>query len=583
SCNDDVSEENGKNSGLFAHFSASMPHLPSRLNGPRDSAQSSVPGVKSDKKRLFVESAEGMPASLSGLVDVAPGSSAASSLLMFPIDFTSTTPASASGASGALATSSCLSSLLAAEQGPKAGAVSGVVRKTRSSSISEIRQRLTRRLSRSSGSSGNGNSNSSGSIGGRQGRRRSGSNSSSPVTSPTSRSQNLSNSAQQSKRLFTGNGSSPLIAEELSRSDKAKSDCLAADELVRGLESLSIDGAVDRGSGSDDSSDANGAGDDALQDEKPSTSRLLSESIDLVLEKRLNTSGLDRGASSSDKSESSCDDSARAEGRCDKDDLEKYATANGSLLADPAAISESLSLLTLSDTVCKDGSKAGQQAAGQDVVDVVDYEDYVYLSTHEVGQSQDPEHGQGLRNGKKDATGNEENTRPASIDGALLDGSRRWWPRRVLPVQNMQYMPKLSKLFAEISQLNANAGSLGSLRNCDYVCADCLALAQPVDEAMMTDVVSGSFRDCRDIECKNYLLQNSSSGSSTTLKEWSYSNSLSGLTLADIGSSSSGGSGGVPLDIKGSRKLDYWDVLSRCPMRPTSSLALSSLKAMAKS
>ncbi|KAJ2847665.1 hypothetical protein J3B02_004116 [Coemansia erecta] len=570
--NGDLDENQKNNCFLSTHFSASMPHLPSRSNGPRDSAQSYASAKQSDKKRLFVESTEGMPTSISGLVNVAPGSSAASSLLMFPIDFTSTSTAATSSIPATNTT------LMSTEQSCKQGAVPGVVqRKTRSSSISEIRQRLTRRLSRSSGSSNN--------------RRRSGSSNSSPTTSPVSRSRGLSEGVQQSKRLFTGNSSScSLIAEELSLSGKIQDSWSAADELVRGLESLSIDGRAGCNSNNDDKDSIR---DNCNQDdEEKSTGRLLSESIYLVLEKRLNaTTGFDSEICLNTDSESQSDDSKRIKdsGKADSD----VFSTNGSLLPDPSTISESLSLLALSDGECREKSVEAdveQEAAGRDE-DVVDYDDYVYLSTRKTVKSRNQN--QSRCNSMEGTVGNEENSRPVSVgDGEYLNGTRKWWPRRVLPVHNMQYMPKLSKLFTEISQLKAS--NLSDIRNFDYTCTDCLSLAQPVDEAMMADAAAASLRDCRDIECRNYLLQNSSSSSSSssaTLKEWASSNSLSGLTLADIcngscinsNSNSSRSRSSVSLDSKGNRKIDYWDILSRCPMRPTSSLALSSLKAMVKS
>ncbi|KAJ2238055.1 hypothetical protein H4R99_000583 [Coemansia sp. RSA 1722] len=545
--------ENQGSFGISPHFSASMPHLPSRLNGSccdsvvAQSKASSVATPSDNNKRPLAESIDG----ISGLVDVVPGSSsAASSLLMFPIDFTSAASASTTvsksifGASTGSSSSSS-SGLLAAEQSPKETTLSGVVRKTRSSSISEIRQRLTRRLSRNNSSSNN------------SGRRRSGSNNSSPTTSPTSRSKQIGNDVKQSKRLFTGKA---LIAEEICSFGKTEDNCLAADELVRGLESLSIGGKMDN----DD--------DNVFQDQRQqqTTSRLLSESIDLVLEKRLHSTGADCNATSVDNDDGDDDIS---DGKCsgyeerENIDAENRA-ANDHLSTDAPLLSESLSTLTLSDGGCfKGDTKLEQQSTGR-TVDVVDYEDYVYLSTHEITQQDTSNH----RSDQPNGFANDDTAHPLSVNSGFIDGgSRRWWPRRVLPVHNMQYMPKLSKLFTELNQLNNVVDTRDLYRTTDYVCSECMARTQPVDEAMMADFASGLHRECHDTKCRNHSIGICRSSSSmTTLGGWISSNSFSGVTLTDKGNISS--------------KMDcYWDVLSRCPMRPTSSLALASLKAMAKS
>ncbi|KAJ2818512.1 hypothetical protein FBU31_005845 [Coemansia sp. 'formosensis'] len=119
---------------------------------------------------------------------------------------------------------------------------------------------------------------------------------------------------------------------------------------------------------------------------------------------------------------------------------------------------------------------------------VLDYEDFMYLSACE------------NRRRRLRASMEEE----GGVRGDFDDDARRWWPRCVLPAQNMQYMPKLSAIFSD----------------------------EPVPPRV--------------------LLRARSEGA--------------------LGSS-------APAEC--ARRVDFWDVLGRCPMRPTSSLALASLKDMA--
>ncbi|KAJ1932557.1 hypothetical protein GGF37_007015 [Kickxella alabastrina] len=134
-------------------------------------------------------------------------------------------------------------------------------------------------------------------------------------------------------------------------------------------------------------------------------------------------------------------------------------------------------------------------------------------------------------------------------------------------------MPKLSKVFLEASR---NMARDATVPNRGYMCGQCTAAGSLVDEAMGLGSAAAPTA-CRDSECQSYLLQSHSMGSLVTLGDWFSSKSESGYT-----SLASQGNGYSIVLSSGNRKLDYWDILSRCPMRPTSSLALSSLRAMAK-
>ncbi|KAJ2892441.1 hypothetical protein IWW38_003219 [Coemansia aciculifera] len=149
--------------------------------------------------------------------------------------------------------------------------------------------------------------------------------------------------------------------------------------------------------------------------------------------------------------------------------------------------------------------------------DIMDYEDFMYLSAcenhrHRFLRSTAPESG---------------------ASGHLLVATDRskWWPRCVMPVQNMQYMPKLSLMFA---------GELSSGTN-------------------------------------NVMSDRHHSSESIPL-QWLQPDSPRLLRAR-----SEGAIGSKVATTGNGRRVDFWDVLGRCPMRPTSSLALASLKDMAKS
>ncbi|KAJ1724058.1 hypothetical protein LPJ53_001632 [Coemansia erecta] len=455
-------------------MSASMPHLPSRIAFLRDSFVSSGKGPDNVS--------QSPPGSITAaaLGGIPEGTSAAASLLLFPIDFISSSPSPSSQAAG--------------DKG-------NGMRKTRSSSISEIRQRLTRRLSRSSH---------------QQNRRRSRNNS--PVTSPTSMSKSIG--------VVATERSSAALVEVL------KDSAQKADELATELAKLSMDDAT---CDSENKTEEN--------------TRLLSESIDCLLEKRLCPESKSDPADASDQIENTA--------------CEPPLTSSTS----SSSIASATSSLTLSD------SGHTSESTGDEGTDILDYDEYMYLNT-----CKDSSSSSGTGPANASMTDRDENRVPTNCSSMV----RRWWPRRVLPVHNMQYMPKLSKLFAEAAQKNRDSG--------DYLCPDCSTasmtassngsrLPPPVDEVMMGSSAPVPV-ECRDIECRNYLHIDSGCGSSSvTLRDWfssspSSAHSSSGLSFGYL----------KPLNTKcgDSRLSGYWDILSRCPMRPTSGLALSSLKAMAK-
>ncbi|KAJ2820984.1 hypothetical protein GGI24_004332 [Coemansia furcata] len=160
----------------------------------------------------------------------------------------------------------------------------------------------------------------------------------------------------------------------------------------------------------------------------------------------------------------------------------------------------SSSSVTLSDepTECRAGQRGPLEYSG---AEVLDYEDFMYLSACE------------NRRRCRLRTSMEED---AGVRGDFDDDARRWWPRCVLPAQNMQYMPKLSAIFSD--------EPTGKQRSS----------ATPLPMA------------------PRVLLRARSEGALSS---------------------------SVPAEC--ARRVDFWDVLGRCPMRPTSSLALASLKDMA--
>lgn len=146
-------------------------------------------------------------------------------------------------------------------------------------------------------------------------------------------------------------------------------------------------------------------------------------------------------------------------------------------------------------------------ASNESLLVTEDYSHYDELLSADEGIGSDFVDGSIAFNGQTTETGNEE---------AVLC---RWWPKCVLPVRNMQYMPKLAAMFA-VAQNNA-------------ACKQC-------QEKYLED-------------CDNEQV-------------------MFGVDKLND-----------QLPSPPPQMMDLWYVLSRCPVRPTSSLALSSLKDMAKS
>ncbi|KAJ2157298.1 hypothetical protein GGF46_004606 [Coemansia sp. RSA 552] len=154
-----------------------------------------------------------------------------------------------------------------------------------------------------------------------------------------------------------------------------------------------------------------------------------------------------------------------------------------------------------------------------------DYDGYIYLTACQA--QPEPTISAGLCH-------NDENTAPERVGEEV----RRWWPRCVVPVQNMQYMPKLSTILLGSREEEPPAP----------VCGECSpSLEYPVDEAL-TSAPCCSNRSCR------YF-------SGTGARQWSSESDL------------------VSTNPRRSSE-DYWSILGRCASRPTSSLALASLKDM---
>ncbi|KAJ2716405.1 hypothetical protein H4R19_000664 [Coemansia spiralis] len=230
-----------------------------------------------------------------------------------------------------------------------------------------------------------------------------------------------------------------------------------------------------------------------------------------------------------------------------------------------ASLVSGASSLTLAE-MCPDAfpkcSPAVAASCLGDATDAVDYEGLIYLTAHTTVSDMD-----GIACG---APPTDENTMPAPrpITAAMLgfgedlddevgirSGSvRRWWPRCILPAHNMQYMPKLSTLIEDAASRSSSpdGAAVG-------LCDECIEggsapVDGPVDEAM-----AAATPGCGTPGCPNYV----------------YTLARKARRVHD---GWLGGLGGHSL----CQHSDYWDILSRCPMRPTSSLALASLRDMVR-
>ncbi|KAJ2556464.1 hypothetical protein EV175_001985 [Coemansia sp. RSA 1933] len=222
----------------------------------------------------------------------------------------------------------------------------------------------------------------------------------------------------------------------------------------------------------------------------------------------------------------------------------------------PGALASSMSSsLTLSEIGLDSAKDDGMQGVADDILD---YDEYIYLSAS--------------CGADKENSGVPEQPSEQPPETTV----RRWWPRRVLPVRNMQYMPKLSKVFSDCRLQ-------GLYNDSGFVCTHCLHSSSsdggeqqqqqqqqppPVDEAMMlmdsTDSPLPSASYCSDSRCRRHHTRTSS------VMRWL----ATGYPVKPVCRDQEQPDG---------FRMDYWDLLSRFPMRPTSSLALSSLREMAVS
>ncbi|KAJ2513636.1 hypothetical protein GGI11_004343 [Coemansia sp. RSA 2049] len=309
---------------------------------------------------------------------------------------------------------------------------------------------------------------------------------------------------------------------------------------------------------------------------------------------------------------------------------------------DVALLSSSSSSLTLSEIELDGSPHAARPQTRADVGygggagcndDVLDYDEYIYLSST---CGADKENSR-VREGEGGCVESEPDALATSValcnnhspldypnkeDDDEDDGeeTHRWWPRRVLPVRNMQYMPKLNKVFSDCGlQLLGK----GDAARDTYTCAHCargssasnsnshnssghgtegagtprghrrnFARDQPLDEAMMlVDDHTSAANDaqiqtqtplpllassseqlyCSDNRCRNYHTRTS------LVMRWL----ATGYPAKPVYRKESGHI--IQQNSNSPCKSDYWDLLSRFPMRPTSSLALSSLREMAMS
>ncbi|KAJ2655325.1 hypothetical protein IWW48_005584 [Coemansia sp. RSA 1200] len=312
---------------------------------------------------------------------------------------------------------------------------------------------------------------------------------------------------------------------------------------------------------------------------------------------------------------------------------------------DVALLSSSSSSLTLSEIELDGSPHAARPQTRADVGygggagcndDVLDYDEYIYLSStcgadKENSRAREGEGGcvesepDALAAGVALCNNYSPLDYPSREDDDEDDGeeTHRWWPRRVLPVRNMQYMPKLNKVFSDCGlQLLGK----GDAARDTYTCAHCarggsannsnssssnghgtggagiprghrrhFARDQPLDEAMMLvddhtsaasaandaqlqtqtplPLLASSTEQlyCSDNRCRNYHTRTS------LVMRWL----ATGYPAKPAYRKESGCI--IQQNHNSPCKSDYWDLLSRFPIRPTSSLALSSLREMAMS
>ncbi|KAJ2583086.1 hypothetical protein GGH95_001186 [Coemansia sp. RSA 1836] len=406
---------------------------------------------------------------------------------------------------------------------------------TAASSIAEFRQRLARRLSRSNRLSRRRGSNSASS----HHKRSSVADSfaSSSIDAATITAASDSNGKVQALSVV----SSSFEAATASAALSSDVDCEAT--LTKGLSllhmretsgSLEVPLFVSGKSSATGSSESNDSG-----------SRLLSESIDCLLAKRLfgsvDDNYVDKSATERQQIVVGTDSKLESQTLSASPSMASLSTsASSSITLSGAESPEIRSAAQLQGAL--GGSGFSVESGNTSDSEIMDYEDFMYLSAcenhrHRLMRS---------TSGDRDApallvTAAADRTKSA-ISGNFDDDARKWWPRCVMPVQNMQYMPKLSLMFAgerRGAKLMGDRHHSSESIPLQWLQPDSPRLLRARSEGAIGKVASASAGNIDD---------------------------ALGYAAAS-----------------GERRMDFWDVLGRCPMRPTSSLALASLKDMAKS
>ncbi|KAJ2745374.1 hypothetical protein GGI20_002219 [Coemansia sp. BCRC 34301] len=383
------------------------------------------------------------------------------------------------------------------------------------SGIAEFRQRLARRLSRSSRLSRRRSSgNSSSSLSSSMHKRRSGVAGTLAVPSVDAATATIANGSKRALLAVPDSFSAGTGAAA-----SLDPDCEAT--LTRGMNLLHMREAGGRLDTPQPAIGEIGAGESG----DSSGSRLLSESIDCLLERRL--FGPTACHQVTAEAGSAVPKLQPLSASSSMSSLATFASSSMTLSGEESLQASLPAAAQKLQDVLSGSGISGESASESEIVD---YEDFMYLSACE-----------SHRHRLLCPAATEKDTAGRSLD---YDG-RKWWPRCVLPVHNMQYMPKLSLMFAG---------------------------EPPHGARLMSD---------RHHSSESIPLQWLQPPSSPRLLR-ARSEGAIGKVVASAGSI---GDDSL-LDYcgtAGGRRMDFWDVLGRCPMRPTSSLALASLKDMAKS
>ncbi|KAJ1952590.1 hypothetical protein EC988_003471 [Linderina pennispora] len=364
----------------------------------------------------------------------------------------------------------------------------------------DFRHRFTRHLSRARGRKGQSQS--------QRGKHRAGSN-------PPPAAENSAEAVEQATTESMANDFSEKLANDsASLSPSAGFRLLSLEDLHEQYSGTACSSSSSLSSGSSSGSSGNSLHEAWTMSED--SSGLLSESINRMFGARLDDTEMDRGellpsGSGHSSSSSTISSGSSAVTLSDSGSMGGHEPSS---LCEKQSVE--MNLHSLLDALDSPGYSEGMGSAPQHHHqlyhgtddDVFDYDDLVFLgqriSSDSNSSSDDDE---GIGRGSTVKCGKSQlQTATAKV--------RRWWPKRVLPVHNMQYMPKLSRMMG------------------GYACeakydVDMYATASSPESA------------------------------------WGHCD------------------GGMRDGSNSSKSADYWDILSRCPMRPTSALALSSLKEMA--